>query len=204
MPQEPSDFEKLAGILGVSTNDAESLYWKYRVPYDKGDWDATSYWRQIAIDLGLGLGLGNGFAQEQIEEAIDVDVSSWMRCNSQIVGWAQRLREQGLKTAILSNMPHDLRKRVNASDSWLPAFDHHTYSCLLNVMKPQFEIYEHCVNGLGVPIDATLFIDDRKENIAAAISYGMNAILFETNEALAAALARDYSYLPSVDLTRAG
>lgn len=193
LPQQPSDFEDLARVLDIGRVLVESLYWKYRVPYDKGEWSADRYWNQIAEDAETK------FNQKQIEDAINVDVTSWLRCNKDVVGWAAQLTRAGLKTAILSNMPHDLRKRINADGSWLPKFDHHTYSCVLNVVKPQAQIYEHCVGGLGVNAQETLFIDDRQENIDAALAFGMNAILFESTQGLSKLIARDYSSLPALN-----
>lgn len=193
-PQQPSDFDALAKILNIKREQAESLYWKHRVPYDKGEWDANLYWNTIAKDAA------SQFSANQIEDATALDVASWFRCNKDVVGWAAAIQEAGLKTAILSNMPHELRKRVNSADSWLPKFNHHTYSCVLSVMKPESKIYEHSVLGLNLAAEETLFIDDRQENIDAALSYGMNAILFETTDALAATIERDYSYLPRLPI----
>lgn len=192
LPQQPADFDDLAKVLNIAREQAESLYWTHRAPYDKGEWDAMLYWNTIARDSG------SQFSWQQIENAIEIDVASWFRCNIDTVAWAAAAQNVGIKIAILSNMPHELRKRVNSADSWLPKFSHHTYSCVLNVMKPDRKIYEHSVAGLDVAAEEALFIDDRQENIDAALNYGMNAILFQTAESLAATIARDYPYLPQV------
>lgn len=52
-------------------------------------------------------------------------------------------------------------------------------SCYLGLRKPQPIIYRHALDILGRPAERVLFIDDRKENAAAAAAAGMKAIRFE-------------------------
>jgi putative hydrolase of the HAD superfamily len=57
-------------------------------------------------------------------------------------------------------------------------------SCYLGLRKPEPAIYRRALDILGRPAQRILFIDDRQENVAAAISAGMNAIRFEGAEEL--------------------
>lgn len=52
-------------------------------------------------------------------------------------------------------------------------------SCYMGLRKPQPVIYRRALDILGKPADRILFIDDRKENAAAAEAAGMKAIRFE-------------------------
>jgi putative hydrolase of the HAD superfamily len=57
-------------------------------------------------------------------------------------------------------------------------------SCYLGLRKPGQAIYRRALDILGKPAERTLFIDDRAENVAGAVSVGMKAIQFTGAEAL--------------------
>jgi putative hydrolase of the HAD superfamily len=52
-------------------------------------------------------------------------------------------------------------------------------SCYVGLRKPQPVIYRRALDILGRPAQRVLFIDDRKENAAAAEAAGMKTICFE-------------------------
>jgi HAD superfamily hydrolase (TIGR01509 family) len=56
--------------------------------------------------------------------------------------------------------------------------------------KPEPAIYRRALDILGRPAKRILFIDDRAENVAGAITAGMKAIRFEGAEALRRNLVR--------------
>ncbi len=66
--------------------------------------------------------------------------------------------------------------------SWLAGFPHHTFSHRLRIAKPDERIYHHAVEGIGHPAEATLFIDDRIENVEAARSVGLHAIQYSSHD----------------------
>jgi putative hydrolase of the HAD superfamily len=57
-------------------------------------------------------------------------------------------------------------------------------SCYLGLRKPELAIYRRALDILGRPAERVLFIDDRAENVAGAVTAGMEAIRFEGAEAL--------------------
>lgn len=57
-------------------------------------------------------------------------------------------------------------------------------SCYLNLRKPDVSIYKKALDLLCSPAERILFIDDRKENTAAAAGVGMKALHFESAEQL--------------------
>jgi putative hydrolase of the HAD superfamily len=63
-------------------------------------------------------------------------------------------------------------------------FDVTLSSCYLGLRKPHREIYDRAVDILSRPADRILFIDDRPENVAAALAVGMKAIQFSGAEPL--------------------
>jgi putative hydrolase of the HAD superfamily len=52
-------------------------------------------------------------------------------------------------------------------------------SCYVGLRKPEPIIYRRALDILGRPAERVLFIDDRKENAAAAATAGMKSIRFE-------------------------
>jgi putative hydrolase of the HAD superfamily len=57
-------------------------------------------------------------------------------------------------------------------------------SCYLGLRKPEPAIYRRALDILGRPAERVLFIDDREENVAGAITTGMKAIRFDGAKAL--------------------
>lgn len=55
-------------------------------------------------------------------------------------------------------------------------FDKVYYSHLLNLRKPEREIYEYVISDSELVPDESLFIDDREENILAAREVGLNTL----------------------------
>src|SRR5258705_260581 len=66
---------------------------------------------------------------------------------------------------------------------WIESFDHHTWSHPLTLLNPDPAIYLPAAEGLRTPPANILFIDDRPENIEAALAVGMQAIHYTTHAA---------------------
>jgi putative hydrolase of the HAD superfamily len=97
--------------------------------------------------------------------------------------WAKRLQRAGIPTGILSNMPDAMERGLRAKHSWIEDFNHHTWSHSLKLAKPEPAIYLHAAEGLNTPPANILFIDDKAENIAAALGVAMRAIRYTTHQA---------------------
>lgn len=177
--QAGSEITAMASLLDLDSVPFQEAYWQFRVAYDEAELDPESYWRSVAGAAGRAIDTG------QIARLRRMDIQSWVRPNPPMVTWAQRVRESGIKTAVLSNMPADLLAYLVGPESWLPAFDQVTFSCEVRSSKPATAIYRHCLDGLGVAASEALFIDDREANVQGARELGMHALLF-TNVAAAA------------------
>jgi putative hydrolase of the HAD superfamily len=182
-PQPKADVEAMASLLQMDFRTFHDSSWRYRLEYDEATLDPASYWNAVAQRV---------LSREDVERLNDIDSSSWTHPNPVMPGWARQLRQAGLKTAILSNMPVTVRDAVERC-AWLPEFDSRTYSCDLRVTKPAPEIYQHCLAKLGIAAPETLFLDDRPENIRAAEALGMNGIVFTTAREAAAEIDQRFS-----------
>ncbi|MFH8616750.1 HAD-IA family hydrolase [Streptomyces sp. NPDC017979] len=67
--------------------------------------------------------------------------------------------------------------------------DHVVSSARVGLAKPDRAIYELAAERAGVATDRCLFVDDRLENVAAAIDLGMTGVHYRGPEDLEAALA---------------
>lgn len=56
-------------------------------------------------------------------------------------------------------------------------FSHITFSCALGVFKPHENMYSHALQGLGVPAEKTVFVDDYVKNLRGAQKAGMQGVL---------------------------
>lgn len=172
-----SDLQEMAKCIGVDWQVFKDAYWHFRLDYDAGKSFDSHYYQMVAEKCTVQI------TAEQIKQCIDFDNIGWSRPNQPMVDWAHRLPEHGIKIGILSNMPQDFRDFFSTC-TWLPEFHHSTFSCELKAVKPQPEIYHHAINGLGVPPENVLFIDDRLPNVEAARELGWQAFVFTGAEDL--------------------
>jgi putative hydrolase of the HAD superfamily len=72
----------------------------------------------------------------------------------------------------------------------LEDFDAFFSSCYLGLRKPDRKIYQVALDVLQRDPEQVAFIDDREENVAAAVSLGIRGIRYEGSAALADELGR--------------
>lgn len=169
------DFTQLAEILrltGVERGRADALYRKHRNPYDQGLINGYEYWQRICEEAGLKK------TPEEIAHLAELDTKLWTVYDPEIVAWQQQLKQYGLKTAILSNMGDLVHKSIVASFPWIENFDVQAWSYQLRLIKPDPAIYRHVIEKLEVDPAEALFLDDLEENVLAAQSVGMQALVY--------------------------
>ena len=178
-PQEPHEVRAMADALGVDLEPFKEKYWRDRRTYDRADLGAAEYWNRIA---GRELYLG------ELGAVIELDNNGWLHRRERTLAWVGQASQKGLRTGLLSNLPVSLRDALEQVD-WLPEFDVRTYSCTLRRIKPEPEIYEDCVGGLGLKPEEVVFLDDRPENVRGADEVGIRGLLFESPDQAASELA---------------
>jgi putative hydrolase of the HAD superfamily len=110
---------------------------------------------------------------------------SWVRLNERMVAWLRALVAAGIPTAILSNMARDTWELVGSRFDGVASL---TLSFEVGAVKPEPEIYLRCLEALGIEPAEAFFVDDRRENVDAARELGMEAVVFEGEDGLAAAV----------------
>ena len=53
-----------------------------------------------------------------------------------MVEWLRQIHSSGVKTGLLSNMPHEMVRYVRQKFAWLDQFDHLTFSAEVSLIKP--------------------------------------------------------------------
>jgi len=174
---DPAAWARMRNLTGLSEDILHREYWAYRHAYDRGDLTSEAYWNKVAAGAGIVL------TPAQLTGLIAADVDFWSTLNPPMLDWARRLQQAGIPTGILSNMPDAMEAGLRVRHHWIEAFNHHTWSHAVNLAKPEHAIYGHAAQGLHTPAENILFLDDRPENIEAALAVGMQAIRYTTHNA---------------------
>jgi putative hydrolase of the HAD superfamily len=174
--QTKEDVERLAQTAGLTPEVFDGLYWSERGEYDKGLMTAEDYWN------GMAARVGKKFTADQILLLIEADNASWTHFDEQMYAYVESLRSAGKRVAVLSNMPHELGETIKVTTHGFAPFHHITLSYEVRFIKPEPEIYEHCLAGLALPAKDVLFLDDRPENIEGARRVGIDGIRFTSRD----------------------
>jgi putative hydrolase of the HAD superfamily len=148
-------------------------YWGLREDYDRAVYNGASYWRTVGEQLGKTVANG------QIEHLIALDNAQWTKENPEMLEFAWRAQQAGLKIGILSNMQSDMLAAMRKKLAWLDRFDVQMYTCEIGTIKPEPKSYHMTLKALGVEPAEALFFDDKQVNVDGAQAVGMHAALFE-------------------------
>ncbi len=178
LPADPAVMLRMAATFQVPLDRFRQTYGQFRHDYDRGALEAAEYWQKIGEANGVTL---DGAQVVQLRKA---DVTMWGRLNPAILEWAKDLRLAGFKTAVLSNMHYDMVEHIQQNGEWTKVFDFLALSSAIGMAKPEPDIFQYCLKGLGVSAEEAMFIDDRDTNIEAAVRLGIAGIVAPTTDAL--------------------
>ena len=105
--------------------------------------------------------------------------------------WVDELRSKGYKVYLLSNYPRDLFKmhEEHGCFPFADSVDGRVVSGFVKMVKPNEDIYEYLMDKFSLKADECVFIDDREDNVKAAVRLGMKGIVFQSYEQAREALA---------------
>jgi putative hydrolase of the HAD superfamily len=173
---------RLAEAAGVEPGVFWPAYWKNRAAYDLGAVDAAGYWRDVYRQLG------RPFREEDVDRLVALDLGAWFEINDATLEIVEALNARGMRLALLSNAVVEMARLIDGQ-SWARLFRHRLFSSDLHLAKPGAQIYRRACEILDTRPEDVLFIDDRQENVDAAASVGMTALLFTDAARLWADLA---------------
>lgn len=176
--QDQTWMDGAARRLGTDAAAFRAAYWEHRHAYDTG-LPAADYWQRVVAAARLGVAV-------PIDPAwlIACDVASWSAYHDEVWALAAAFRAAGGRTAFLSNSGPEVMARVRADHPLEARFDAVVISCEVGLAKPDPRIFRLCLERLGLPAAAALFVDDQADNVAAAARVGLRTLQFEGPDAL--------------------
>lgn len=90
----------------------------------------------------------------------------------------ESLKEAGYKLLVLSNMSREFIEFLRKQEVYRN-FDGEVISCEEHIIKPEPAIYRTLIERYAIDPSETLFIDDRKANIEAALAEGWQGYHFD-------------------------
>ncbi len=166
------DLKKLSGIPAEVFN---SVYERFRFDFDRGLISGEEMYRKLLLEDGYIEQANNS---ELLKKIALCDLESWRPIRDDVCTWIDELQTKGFKIGILSNMPYEF---LDLYESEIPPFvqaDFACFSCRVKLIKPEKEIYEYTLNGLGIKADEAVFFDDVQENVDGALKVGIKAFLW--------------------------
>lgn len=172
--EDPTPRQKLASRLNTTPKELIRLFFFSQSALQATLGQITSRQHQEAVRSALGL---------SNEEFLPIWREFWAgdEVDKELVDFIRNLRPR-YKTALLSNAWDNLREVLSKHWRIDDAFDEMVISSEVGIAKPDPRIYQLMLDKLRLSPDQTVFIDDFPENIEAAQTLGMQAILFHSRE----------------------
>ncbi len=177
--QPPGSVERMAALAGIEEQEFRQRYWRWRLDYDRGVLSDDEYWRRVTDGSATcppADSVGDLMSQ--------ADYDSWSDFREDVWDIAAAFKRRGGRTAILSNGVPGVINRVRRHRRLADYFDVVIVSCEVGCTKPDSHIYEVCLGRLGARADATLFVDDRLENLEGAARLGIRTLHFVGDESV--------------------
>jgi epoxide hydrolase-like predicted phosphatase len=159
-------------------------------------WDAAEL-RDEALDRGLtDEQFWVEYAQQRGVQLPENWVADFRNTLLQAIGVSdsmyalvEELKEQGVRVGMLSNIDTRLAGMVRNLGLYEP-FDPCLLSCEIGVNKPDPRAYQILLETLELEGNLVVFVDDKPENVTAAQTLGIDALLFESEAGFREELAR--------------
>ncbi|MCQ1951332.1 HAD family phosphatase [Arthrobacter sp. zg-Y859] len=165
----PEDWGLLEQATGFRELEAgTSPYWRRREDFDAGRLTPAQYWESV---------LGRDAGQAEVDTLEELDAAQWAHLNPRTMGVLETLHSEGANLALLSNMPDGMSRRYSAESPWAQYFSKLYFSGRMGLVKPDRQIFERVVAGLGAAPEDIVFIDDNTQNISMARTMGFRTIL---------------------------
>lgn len=171
-PPNAQVWAQMQQVSGLSAETLDRVYWLPRDEYDRGGLNSNTYWNEVAREAGTAFDLAT------VAHLTALDVELWTEMNEPMIAWVHALHHAGIRTGILSNIGDAMAAGIRNKFDWISGFHHAVWSHELLLRKPDPAIYAVAAAGLATPPAEILFLDDKPENIDAAVAFGMQAILY--------------------------
>ena len=139
------------------------------------------YWAQRTTEVGTLVGKDWQQMSDFVRAARGADPDAVIRPEFRTT--IARARRAGMQLAILSNeldlfYGADFRKKLPFLDDFNVIVDA-TYT---GILKPDARAYLDCLDRLGLPADACVFVDDQRRNVEGARAIGLPTVHFDVTD----------------------
>lgn len=120
---------------------------------------------------------------DSTKEKLRDELDAYMKLDADLMDNIKKLKQDGFKTALLSNGNHAFfeRKIYPTHPEFKELFDDIVISSEVGMVKPNAGIYLLSLERIQSKAEESLFIDDRKENVDSATILGMSGFLYTDN-----------------------
>jgi putative hydrolase of the HAD superfamily len=125
------------------------------------------------------------------EKLINLVFENWYDILAPIessVDLLKKLKQKGYKVYYLSNFHLAAFEHVTRKHAFFECFNGGVVSYKEKLLKPEKEIYEKIIDKYNLEPSQTIFVDDMKENVRAAMKLGLKGIILENPKDLKAEL----------------
>lgn len=159
------------------------------------EWQTLESGQAAASEVYKALTERFALAEGALEETVRL-ASSTLVLNDDLVAAVRKLKQDHaaaaaagggggppLRVVAATNMSHDSYALVRAQiHSGWDIFDDVFTSARLGVRKPERAFYDRVLAAAGLAAEATVFVDDRSENVICAQCHGIRSVLFKSTD----------------------
>jgi putative hydrolase of the HAD superfamily len=163
------DWAELAAAAAwtASLEELQQAFWERRPAFDLGAISPAEFWGPLVAPGAC------------LEETVAVDAAMWLEIDPEVLRVLQSARSNGTRLVMLSNAPVPVADLITAAP-WSDLFDDLVFSCHIRASKPSPQAFQAALDIIGSPDPGeVLLVDDRADNIASAVSLGLNAHLYQ-------------------------
>ncbi len=153
---------------------SEEIFLRYYKQYFSGKVTEKEFWNLFLEELNI----------KEDWKKLREKLLNYFKPQEGIIELYSQLRQNGYQLILLSDQTKEWWPQLNKKHKIDSFFDHIIISALLEVHKPEPEIYKIALKKAKVKAEECIFIDDLKKNLAPAKKLGINTILFENVEQL--------------------
>ena len=103
----------------------------------------------------------------------------WFEAEPQVISLIGSLRTAGIGCHLATNQQTYRRAIMQDERGYGSWFDQTFYSCDLGLAKPDPAYFRAILAAIDVPASSVLFIDDNEDNVAGALSVGLQASTYD-------------------------
>lgn len=168
--------------------DAKTEQTVYDITFGSEEWpllDAGLITRQRGNEIMMEKARKAGCAFE-VQSVLDDWIRS-LRTRGRTYDIMKRLHKMGFRLFYLSNVPEDALAYLKQQE-FFALFEGGVASCQVHINKPDPDIYSALMRYYNLSPEETIFVDDTKENAAAAVELGITGIQYKGSNSLIKAL----------------